>query len=303
MPRSFLAPPLLRPGDPVAVVAPSGPIDVEPFERGLATLRERYDVRVWPNLGARERFFAGGDARRANELQQAVDDPAIRAIFCARGGYGATRILGDISTDTLRDHPKWLVGYSDITALHARWALAGVQSIHGPNVQGLPRDAESLPLLPLFSLLENDAPFSFPSLWTLNEHETTGPLLGGNLSLLCALLGTPDFPPLEGAVLLLEDVNEKPYRVDRMLTQLRRAGVLSRVAGVALGRFSASQPDESNGVTVEDVLAERLGDLGVPVVAGLPIGHDGVNASVRLGAVVRIAGDRLQYPSLPSAGD
>jgi muramoyltetrapeptide carboxypeptidase len=288
----FTAPPLLQPGDRVAVVAPSGYVPASPFERGLAILSERYDVHVRPDVAARHLYLAGTDERRARELQEAIDDPVVRAIFCARGGYGATRILDHIDTSLLTTHPRWLVGYSDITALHARWTAAGVQSVHGPNVQGLAwlNDEERHEF---FAALEQPtSAIAFHGLQVLREGDATGPLVGGNLALLGAMCGTADFPPLDGAVLLLEDVNEKPYRVDRLLTQLRRAEVFERVAAVALGRFSQSPPAE-DGVTMEQVLADRLSDLRCPVVAGLLIGHDGRNVPVRLGARVRVTGSRL----------
>lgn len=298
MSHALTAPPLVKPGDSVAVIAPSGRIDVDDFEAGVAVLRERYDVRLRPDISAQAGYLAGNDARRAAELCDAIDDPAVKAIICARGGYGASRICDAVDLTVLRKRPKWIVGYSDTTVLLAKWAQASVQSIHAPHVQRLHKlDADDRQRW--FDALEQpDWSVTFRDLQVPRPGDAVGPLLGGNLALLCALAGTDDFPSLDGAVLLLEDVNEKPYRVDRMLTQLRRLGVFNRVAGVALGRFSQSAPD-ADGVTVQDVLTERTADLPCPVVAGLPIGHDGPNAPVRLGAVVRITEDRLECAASP----
>lgn len=282
-----MAPPWLVSGDRVRVVAPSSPFDEETFRRGLERLARRYDVLCDEGISSRHGYLAGDDARRIAELRTAIDDPQTRAIVAARGGYGATRLLDHLDPARVRAHPKWLVGFSDVTALHALWARAGIQSVHGPMVAALGR-AEPEGTERWCAVLEGCPGVSLAGTpWA--DGIATGPLLGGNLAVLAALVGTPFAPPIDGAVLLLEDVGERPYRIDRLLTTLGHAGWLDRVAAVVLGTFFDCSPGP-DGVTAADVLAERLCGRGVPVVANLPIGHDALNVPVVLGAPVRVDG-------------
>jgi muramoyltetrapeptide carboxypeptidase len=269
----------------VRVIAPSSPFDADDLIRGIARLEQRYAVSRGADLLDRHGYLAGDDLRRSQELRAAIDDPSVRAIVAVRGGYGATRLLGDLELRRIAESGKMLVGFSDITALHAQWARAELQSVHGPMVAALGRggDAE---LERLCDAIEGRVP-PIEGLQPIVEGRAAGRLLGGNLAVLCALLGTPFMPPLDGAILLLEDVGERPYRVDRMLTSLAQSGGLEAVAGVVLGAFTDARPGP-DGTTVETVLAERLGRLGVPVVAGAPIGHIDDNRPVALGALVEL---------------
>lgn len=284
--RASLPIPYLRPGNRVQVIAPSSPFNVEDLQRGLELLSSRYQVSHSASLFERHGFLAGTDARRLAELQSAVDDPQIEAILPARGGYGATRLLADLKLDALRERPKLLMGFSDITALHAVWSRAGLGSIHGPMAAAVGRagDAE---LARVIDAIEGRFERTLAGLRTITSGRALGRLLGGNLAVLCSLLGTPFMPDLSGAVLLLEDVGERPYRVDRMLTSLRLSGVLDGIAGILLGAFTNAEP-AADGITVDDVLADRLGSLGVPVLAGAPIGHIDENTPVPLGALIEL---------------
>lgn len=267
------------------VVAPSGPFDAELFAAGLAFLRERYEVRHRPDVLDRDGFLAGSDQRRLDELEEALADPEAVAIVAARGGYGTTRLLPDLCVDRIRDAGKPLVGFSDITALHALWQRAEVSSLHGSMVAALGRsDPETR--AEWIAALEGDAPpLGGLEEWAAGSAE--GPLVGGNLAVLGALVGTPYAPPLEGALLLLEDIGERPYRIDRVLTSMRHAGWLQRVAGVVVGELKDCRAG-SDGVTPEAVLRERLGDLGVPVAGALPVGHGVVNTPLWLGRRYRL---------------
>ncbi len=262
------------------MIAPSGPFDQRGFERGVERLRTRYRVTHRADIDTKQGYLAGSDERRADELLEALEDETVDAIVAARGGYGATRILHRIPIASIAKARKLLVGFSDVTALHALWAIAGVRSLHGPMVATLGRGEERLVERWMASV--EGAPPSIDPLTGWGEGVAEGPLLGGNLSVLAALLGTPYFPPLRGAILFLEDVNEAPYRVDRMLTSLASAGALDGIVGVVLGAFT--HRDEAQ---VLEVLRERLGDR-VPVAAGLPAGHVPDNLEVHLGAPVRI---------------
>ncbi|MFI6453542.1 LD-carboxypeptidase [Streptosporangium amethystogenes] len=277
-------PPSPRPGDTVAVVAPSGPPDFGRLARGVRVL-EGLGLKVV--LGAhvldRDRYLAGSDADRARDLQDAWCDPAVSAVFCARGGYGATRTLGLLDWDAMRAAaPKALVGSSDVTALHSAFAVElGVASWFGP-----------MPACATISDPEGPEPRTFESFTAalagmpppitgdrvVVPGEVTAPVTGGNLSLLAALCGTPYALSARGRIVLLEDVDEAPYRIDRMLTQLLQAGALDGAAGFVLGSWvDCGDP--------YPVLEELLAPLGVPVIAGLPVGHGAPQFSVLLGAL------------------
>ena len=284
----------LGPGARIEVIAPAGPFDVVAFEAGLARLSRRYELRCEPDIYARQGYLAGDDARRLQELQRALARPDSDAILAARGGYGATRLLPHVSAEAVRRRPKLLVGFSDITALHALWAHAGVGSLHGSMVAALGQAPE--PLVERFcAALEGVYPEAFEGLTPIAPGAAEGILLGGNLAVLSALLGTPWFPPLTDAVLFLEDTGERPYRVDRMLTSWRSAGAFRGVRAVVLGAFTDGEPGP-DGVSLEQVLHERLGDLGIPVARGLPAGHVPDNAELPFGSRVQLdaSAGRLQ---------
>lgn len=276
----------LTPGARVRLIAPSGPFAHADFERGVERLRRRYDVQYDPGILERSGYLAGSDERRLRELQSAIDDPECAGIIAARGGYGATRILGRLDLAGLRARPKLLVGFSDITALHALWARERVGSVHAGMVAALGR-AEDAQCERYLQALAGHFPERWSGLNALSPGRAEGVLLGGNLAVLSALLGTPFFPPLDGAVLFLEDIGERPYRVDRMLTSWQQAGAFERVRAIVLGAFVQADPGP-DGVTVEDVLAERLGSLGIPVAAGLPAGHVDDNIELPFGARVAL---------------
>jgi muramoyltetrapeptide carboxypeptidase len=277
----------------VRVIAPSSPFDPEGLARGLAVLRDRLGLvpRHRPDLAARHRYLAGDDARRLDEWREAVEDVEARAIFCARGGYGAMRLLPFVDPAPLLARPKLVVGFSDVTAFHAVLNRAGLATVHGPVLTQLGRAPEPA-IVHLEALLSGararsdawSAPAPGAGLvgsGVLRAGRASGPLLGGSLALLAHLCGTPFLPSLEGALLLLEDVDEKPYRLDRYLTQLRLAGALEGVAGVALGQFTRCDTPDLRG---EEVVREWAAGLGVPAVEGLPVGHEDANFAVPLGA-------------------
>ncbi|MEU5721552.1 LD-carboxypeptidase [Micromonospora sp. NPDC047738] len=274
-----LRPPVLRAGDTVMLVSPSGPTRPERVARGIELLTG-WGLRpvLAPNAYARQGYLAGGDELRAADLNAAFADPEVRGVICTRGGYGAQRVVDLIDMAAVRRDPKVVAGFSDITALQfALWRGARLAGVHGPGAAWLDdrtplRSAESL-----HAALMTTGPVTVEA---VREEETypvrvpgraEGRLLGGNLCLITASIGTPDMPDLTGAVLLIEEVQEPPYKVDRMLTHLRRCGALAGIAGVAVGQFTECA--DGWDTTIVDVLAERLGDLGVPVLGGLPIGH------------------------------
>ncbi|MFI0825217.1 LD-carboxypeptidase [Streptomyces roseolus] len=277
----------LRPGDRVAVVAPSGPVPEERLRTGLGLLRgwglepvvAPHVLDAHPALG----HLAGADHARARDLTEAYTDPAVAAVLCARGGYGAQRMVDLVDWPAIRAAgPKPFVGYSDVTVLHEAFAVrAGFATLHGPMIAtaaflGEPRTRESLR-----ATLFAPETVRIPATGTaLVPGRAAGVTLGGCASLLAADLGTPHArPSARGGLLLLEDVGEEPYRLDRILTQLLRSGWLDGVAGIALGSWEECGPYEE----VRALLADRLGGLGVPVVERLGFGHDPAAPTVPLG--------------------
>jgi muramoyltetrapeptide carboxypeptidase len=283
----------------VSVVAPAGSFDRATFETGLAVLSRRYQPSFDPSLFDQHRYLAGTDARRLSELRSAFADPATRAIFAARGGYGSMRLLARLSLEGAA--PKPVVGFSDLTALHLALQSAGHVSIHGPVVTQLAtQTAESVDRL--FGVLELDAPPPpLADARCLVPGSVEGPLIGGNLSVLTRLLGTPHFPPIAGAILLLEDVGERPYRLDRMWTHLQLAGVFRQVAGIALGTFSGCN-EEGAAYSKEDVLESLARETRLPCALGFSVGHCPANLAVPLGVQVRLIADqgRLEFLDAPT---
>jgi muramoyltetrapeptide carboxypeptidase len=255
-------------------------VPTQPFESGLRVLSRNLDVDLVlaANIHERSGYFAGDDRQRLRELREAVADPDAAAILCARGGYGTTRLLGSIDPEPLKHHPKILVGFSDVTALLC-WARAraGMTSIHGPVVTQLstlpPHDATHLETMLLGQVPEAVAAEQGT---VIVGGKVEGPLVVGNLEVMRSLIGTRYLPPLDGAILGLEEVGERPYRIDRALTHMLESGVLRGVRAVIVGQLvDCEEPDDGHedSPSAHDVIVERLQRLTVPVVTGFPFGH------------------------------
>ncbi|HXS20927.1 MAG TPA: LD-carboxypeptidase [Steroidobacteraceae bacterium] len=300
MPPRYRGFPALRPGDRVAVVAPAGPFDRASFEAGVEIVARRYRVHYDPGVLTRHRYLAGSDERRLGELTTALTDSESRAVFCARGGYGVMRLLPGL--DDIAFTPKPVIGFSDLTALHQLLQREHRVSIHGPTITQLSRvDASAHERL--FGLLESDAPAAeLSGAETYVDGVAEGPLVGGNLSVLTRLLGTPFLAHLQGAILLLEDVGERPYRLDRMWTHLALAGVFRQVRGIVLGGFTGCEEKDAEYSSAE-VLRELARATGLPCAAGFPIGHDAPNQPVPLGVRVRLDAVSRRLTFLESATD
>ncbi|MEM1042629.1 MAG: LD-carboxypeptidase [Bacteroidota bacterium] len=292
-------PPPLRHSGTVAVAAPaSAPLDEVRYRDGLAALRARGLRFEHPREIAPYGFLAGTDAERLDELNTLLRRDDLDAIFCVRGGYGTLRLLPDLDYAAARAHPKLVIGYSDITALHcALWAKAELPGLSGPMVG------------PDWSAMDAASEAQF---WHLAEGgvgEVVGPggerlepvrpgegggvLVGGNLVMLCALLGTPFLPDLRGAILFVEEVGESPYRIDRLFAQLKLAGVLDHLGGLVLGAFTGADPPENRpSLSLDEVFGHYTADLPYPVARGLVYGHlrpkstlpVGVRAQLEVGA-------------------
>jgi len=305
---NLIKPERLRFGDTIGIIAPaSAAASQEGYARSAAAL-ERLGLNARFSTHARRKlgFLAGTDAERAADFMSMFADDGVKAVICLRGGYGSARILPLLDFDVIRRHPKIFLGYSDITSLHCALRVkAGLVSFHGPMLLGALEHPEIPPftLRSLVKTIMEPAPpgpisegLSVKTVVTIHGGRASGELIGGNLSVLVTTLGTPYQPDFAGRILFLEDIDEQPYRCDRMLTHLLNAGLLSQVAGIAVGM--ATNCNDSKPVLgavyrqmVEDVLAERLGGLGVPVVRNLPFGHVALNATLPVGVRATLDAD------------
>ena len=288
----MLIPPRLRPGDLIGVISPAGPVDASDLKPGLDLLISRgFRVREAARLYDRHDYLAGEDEARLSDLHAMVLDSEIAAVFCARGGYGSLRLLDRIDYDLIRQHPKIIVGYSDITALlMAVYQNSGLVTFHGPMVQGLSTvSGDSLECL--LRILSSEEPLSLDPMEgnPLLVGSAEGPLLGGNLSLICHLAGTPFLPSLEGAILFVEDRGEPLYRIDRMLTHLSLAGQLKGIAGLIGGEFI----DCGDASSIDRLLMAVASGLKIPLITGFPLGHGRNNLTLPLGMSARLDSRRM----------
>jgi muramoyltetrapeptide carboxypeptidase len=287
-------PPPLAPGARVALIAPAGPLK-NPGELAASITHARalgWEPVAGKHALGRYGYLAGTDAERLDDLNTALRDDAIDAVWCLRGGYGVMRLLDDIDYDALRRRPRTILGYSDITALHAAIGLrSALVTYHGPTARGA-LSTFSRDSLERAIVAQEDSCGIAIGARTLRGGRAEGRLVGGNLALLTALAGTPYAPDYRGAILVLEDVGEATYRIDRMLTQLRLAGVLSQLAGIAFGHFTeATAPHDAASRPLDDVLREAADAAGVPAVAGIPIGHIDEQWTIPLGARAALDAD------------
>jgi muramoyltetrapeptide carboxypeptidase len=300
---TFAIPPALVPGDAIAVVAPSSPLPYDDFWRGLAWLRARYHIRIRPGVLARDGYLAGDDVRRRDEVANAMLDPEVKAIVAGRGGYGAMRIVDLLPWQALAQRPKWIVGFSDVTALHAMAWRASIASVHAPNVTGLGRDSSVRTRAAWLASLEGAArQRAWRALRVVRSGKARGPIVGGNLAVMHAMAAAGRLALPQGAVLALEDVTEAPYRVDRMLTSLMLGGHLARASAIVFGGFDRCGAGV-DGRTVDEVLDACTRPLGIPVLAGAPFGHGAHNEAFVLGAVVLVGDDAVTWASSGAASD
>jgi len=277
-----IRPPRLKPGDTIGIVAPAGPFDPKKFRKGKAVLESMgfqtmFDEGIFQKHG----FLAGTDSQRSDQINRLFADPSVQAIVCARGGYGSMRILPFLDFETIQTHPKIFLGFSDVSALlSALYDQCGLITFHGPLVTTLAKATEKT-IMAMKTALASDAPLELipEDGRVIKPGVCSGLVTGGNLTTLCHLVGTPYAPNFRGKILFFEDVGEMPYRIDRMLTQMKMAGCFKEIAGLILGTFKeCGQLNEIVGI-----FNNIFEDANIPILTGFDMGHGEHNLIIPMG--------------------
>lgn len=286
-------PPLLEKGDTIGVVAPASASSSDSLEKGLKYLESAgYRLKLSKNLTEEYNYLAGDDEIRISELNRMFRDPDVKAVFCARGGYGTMRILDRLDYDFIRDNPKIFMGYSDISAPQlAILKKSGVVTFSGPMISiEMGTELEPYTEENMWKILKSDKrplnllPPEGMSLSVLREGEVEGQAVGGSLSVITPLLGTQFMPDLEGAILIVEDIDEKPYRIDRYFCHMRLAGVFDKISGLLVGEFINCFPEkEEEDMSLLEILNGVLKDYEFPVIMDFPYGHGKSKLTIPIG--------------------
>ena len=289
----MIQPSKLVPGNTIGILCPAGAIPMEKVTICAQVLESwGYQVRIGKTVGTQFGHFAASDLERQNELQSMMDDPEIHAILCARGGYGLSRIVSQLDFTKIKAHPKWVIGFSDITILHAALQKQGIQSIHGPMSAGFGKGDAGLPyIMALKQMLEGAAlPVEAKSHPANLLGHSKGILVGGNLCLFTHLIGGENQLDTKGKILCIEDVGEYHYNVDRMLIQCKNAGLLDGLAGLVVGSFTEMKDEAAAfGETVTEMIQRIIKGANYPICFNFPISHDLNNMPVQLGATYQLA--------------
>lgn len=285
-------PPGHLPANNMSVVALSSVVEWPKCQKSIeAVLQRGYKLKFdKDNLTKSHGYLAGDDDFRMSRFQDALHDENSSAIFCARGGYGVTRLIENIDPDEIRQNPKWLIGFSDVTALGMVFNAAGLVWLHAPLFTTLHKEPDAV-FTRLFKFLETPKSLIGEQLLSGEPYihgSAEGVLWGGNLTMIISMMGSQYFPDMSGKILFIEETGEEPYRLDRSLTQLRLCGALHEAAGVIVGYMTGCNPKLANSFVAEEVIKERLGDLDIPVMLKAPIGHEQPNYPLPVGANVRL---------------
>lgn len=288
-------PPYLKKGDTIAITCPAGYMEAKKIKTCVETLQQwGFQVMVGKTVGSKStNYFSGTDEERRDELQALLDEPSIKAILCGRGGYGVTRIIDQLNFSAFKKNPKWIIGFSDITVLHAYLLTrCNTASLHAPMANAFNAGGVQLPYVQsLQKALKGTKAIYQCAPHAMNQTgKTKGILMGGNLALLSHLVGSNIMYKTKGAILFLEDVGEYAYNIDRMFIQLKRAGILSHLNGLILGGFT-DRKDTTRpfGKTVEEILQEHIAEYNYPVCFGFPVSHDTPNYALKVGATVDLS--------------
>lgn len=297
----LIKPKRLKKGSIVGLITPASPLTTEAYKLAIQNVKDLgYKVKLSDNFNARAGFLAGTDEQRLDDLHQMFADPEVDGIICGRGGYGTGRLLDQLDYDLIKRNPKALIGFSDITALHfAIYKYTGLVTFHGPVASS---DFTSLTKASFLNTIRKgskEQTIEYPREWSdkgdkeyafevINEGQATGTLVGGNLSIVCSIMGTPYDVDFDGRIVFLEEIGEKPYRVDRMITQLVNSGKLDKAAGVVMGVFADCSPSSKDAeflkyAGLSEILKDRFSSLNVPVMYGMPFGHISDNVTLPMG--------------------
>lgn len=293
-------PPYLHPGDTIALVCPAGYMPAGKTSSCVRTLKKwGYRVVTGKTIGGKSRnYFSGTDQERLDDLQQFLDDPDVHAILCARGGYGTTRILDRIKWTHFKKHPKWIIGFSDLTVLHGYMhQQLQIQSIHGPMAGAFNEDkGENRYTLSLKDTMEGKPVIFIEKAHPLNQPgKTKAPLIGGNLCLMAHSAGTNAAYDTAGKILFMEDIGEQLYNIDRMMLQLKRSGQLSKLKGLIVGGMSDCKDTERPfGKTAYEIIADQVKEFDYPKCFGFPISHEKGNVAIQIGRKYELDIDKDQ---------
>ena len=282
-------PKALKPGDTISLVSPASPLTPEQTANGIGILEKAgYRVKLAPNVYSATEYLAGSDEDRARDLQDAFEDPETQAVFCSRGGYGCSRLMPHLDLDRMAASGKLFSGFSDITVLHAALNRRGLPTLHAPMALTLHTDREAWVYESLLAALkgENPIPTGAPVGKTLVPGKAHGTVVGGCMILICDLIGTPEQLDMRGKIVVLEDVDEAPHRVDAMLTHLFNSGSIQTAAGIVIGEMTRTDErvDKSIGDrSWREIVRERLGGLSIPTIIDFPFGHAKQMLSLPLG--------------------
>lgn len=286
-------PPYLKKGDTIGIVCPAGSMSLSKIKTCISTLKTwGYKVKCGRTLGKRSTYFSGTDAERCADFQQMLDDKNVQAILCARGGYGVSRIIDDIDFSGFQKNPKWIIGYSDITVFHAHiFQNYQTATLHAPMAAAFNDSANGEPFLQtLNNALKGEKFFYECAAHPLNRPgKIEGVLVGGNLSILVNLIGTPSELNTDGKILFVEDIDEYIYHIDRMFVQLKRSGKLDKFAGLILGGFTGTKDTALPfGKTVLETIKEHIQNFDYPVCVDFPVRHGNENVALKHGVIHRL---------------
>ena len=303
----MIQPQYLKSGDKIGIVSPAGHISSEIVEKAAIVIESKgYEVVRGEHLKCKHHQFAGSDRDRQEDLQEMLDNQDIKVIICSRGGYGMIRLIKNLDFIAFRENPKWVVGFSDITVLHAHLNHnLNIASIHGPMLKMLAEQPESISTKMLFDILKGDSPeIKLNSKSMSGSALIEGKLTGGNLSIICSLIGTDyDFDPV-GKILFIEDIGEHHYKIDRMLHQLLLSNKLTGLKAIILGQFSELKDDaEYFGEVIADMLRNKLDGEGPVIISGFPSGHEDTNLSLILNSRYQISFEEEQLVFKSLRGD
>lgn len=273
--KKTIYPPKLKKGDKAIIISPSGSVDIQYISEACKVLQNwGLVVEVATYAEGQNGRFAGTINERIVDLQQAMDDPSIKLIFCSRGGYGVVHLLHKLSFGGIRKYPKWVVGYSDITALHLALLQERIVSLHAPMARHLTEDSDDRASNYLKTALFKKIPAYSIDSHPLNKSGVVkGKLFGGNLAVLSGLIGTPYMTVPRNGILFIEDIAEAPYKIDRMMWQLKLSGILDKISALIVGQFADCNEDPGMGLTIYELIENLLQEYDYPLVFNFPVGH------------------------------